>query len=131
MTQDHKRGRVEEILAAGEAGDPHTKSFFFPCFVCCDLHRPSSGSRPKSGKRSPPSGLNMGFSGKMRLLQPKRATSVDTACASVDLLSQNSPDGVLGKPLVSTLPHLVSTHCPSDYEVQEEEQVEDGNASEC
>ncbi|MQM11685.1 hypothetical protein Taro_044592 [Colocasia esculenta] len=58
------------------------------------------------------------------------ATSVDTACASVDLLSQNSSDGVLEKPLVSTLPHLVSTHCPSDYEVQEEEQVEDGNASE-
>ncbi|MQL72281.1 hypothetical protein Taro_004623, partial [Colocasia esculenta] len=42
-----------------------------------------------------------------------RATSVDTACASVDLLSQNSPDGVLGRPLVSTLHGLVSTHCPS------------------
>ncbi|MQL83510.1 hypothetical protein Taro_016004, partial [Colocasia esculenta] len=41
------------------------------------------------------------------------ATSVDTACASVDLLSQNSPDGVLGRPLVSTLHGLVSTHCPS------------------
>ncbi|MQL78845.1 hypothetical protein Taro_011277 [Colocasia esculenta] len=41
--------------------------------------------------------------------------------------------------LVSTLPNLVSTHCPKtaqkvfwegDYEGQEEEQVEDGNASE-
>ncbi|MQL87000.1 hypothetical protein Taro_019533, partial [Colocasia esculenta] len=41
-----------------------------------------------------------------------KATSVDTACASVDLLSQNSPDGVLGKPLVSTLPVPVSTYCP-------------------
>ncbi|MQL96712.1 hypothetical protein Taro_029391 [Colocasia esculenta] len=25
-----KFGRVEEFLAAGEAGDPHTKPFFFP-----------------------------------------------------------------------------------------------------
>ncbi|MQL77581.1 hypothetical protein Taro_009979, partial [Colocasia esculenta] len=41
-----------------------------------------------------------------------RASSVDTTWASVDTLSQNSPDGVLGKPLVSTLLHLVSTHCP-------------------
>ncbi|MQL87462.1 hypothetical protein Taro_020005 [Colocasia esculenta] len=41
--------------------------------------------------------------------------------------------------VVSTLPELVSTHCSKtaqkvfwegDYEVQEEEQVEDGNASE-
>ncbi|MQL89434.1 hypothetical protein Taro_022003 [Colocasia esculenta] len=38
---------------------------------------------------------------------------VDTAWASVDLLSQNSPDGVLGSPLVSTQPHPVSTHFPS------------------
>ncbi|MQM22120.1 hypothetical protein Taro_055169 [Colocasia esculenta] len=32
---------------------------------------------------------------------------------SVDTLSQYSPEGVLGKSLVSTLPELVSTHCPS------------------
>ncbi|MQL79235.1 hypothetical protein Taro_011674, partial [Colocasia esculenta] len=54
---------------------------------------------------------------------------------SVDTLSQHSPEGVLGRSLVSTLPDLVSTlpdqFCPKgDYEVQEEEQVEDGNASE-
>ncbi|MQM21039.1 hypothetical protein Taro_054070 [Colocasia esculenta] len=41
-----------------------------------------------------------------------RDTSVDTTWASVDTLSQNSPDGVLGRPLVSTLLELVSTHCP-------------------
>ncbi|MQL81440.1 hypothetical protein Taro_013910, partial [Colocasia esculenta] len=40
-------------------------------------------------------------------------TSVDTTWASVDTLSQNSPEGVLGRPLVSTLLGLVSTHCPS------------------
>ncbi|MQM08071.1 hypothetical protein Taro_040926 [Colocasia esculenta] len=34
-----------------------------------------------------------------------RATSVDT-------LSQNSPESVLGSSLVSTLPDLVSTHSP-------------------
>ncbi|MQM14085.1 hypothetical protein Taro_047015, partial [Colocasia esculenta] len=33
--------------------------------------------------------------------------------SSVDTLSQNSPEGVLGRPLVSTLLGLVSTHCPS------------------
>ncbi|MQL69746.1 hypothetical protein Taro_002044 [Colocasia esculenta] len=43
----------------------------------------------------------------------QRATSVDTTCGSVDTLSQNSPESVLGSSLVSTLPHLVSTHCPS------------------
>ncbi|MQL98976.1 hypothetical protein Taro_031702 [Colocasia esculenta] len=42
-----------------------------------------------------------------------RGTSVDTTWASVDTLSQNSPEGVLGRPLVSTLLGLVSTHCPS------------------
>ncbi|MQL85709.1 hypothetical protein Taro_018231 [Colocasia esculenta] len=58
----------------------------------------------------------------------QRATSVDTACASVDLLSQNSPEGVMGRSLVSTLP---DQFCPKgDYDVQEEEPVEDGNASE-
>ncbi|MQM00744.1 hypothetical protein Taro_033487 [Colocasia esculenta] len=40
-------------------------------------------------------------------------TSVDTTWASVDTLSQNSPEGVLRRPLVSTLLWLVSTHCPS------------------
>ncbi|MQL93627.1 hypothetical protein Taro_026275 [Colocasia esculenta] len=39
-------------------------------------------------------------------------TSVETTLASVDTLSQNSPEGVLGRPLVSTLLALVSTHCP-------------------
>ncbi|MQM03709.1 hypothetical protein Taro_036496, partial [Colocasia esculenta] len=35
------QGRVEEFLAAGEAGDPHTKSFFFPVVsvaTCTDHH---------------------------------------------------------------------------------------------
>ncbi|MQL91022.1 hypothetical protein Taro_023625 [Colocasia esculenta] len=34
-------GRVEEFLAAGEAGDPHTKPFFFPVVstaTCTDQH---------------------------------------------------------------------------------------------
>ncbi|MQL91647.1 hypothetical protein Taro_024263, partial [Colocasia esculenta] len=34
-------GRVEEFLAAGEAGDPHTKPFFFPVVsaaTCTDNH---------------------------------------------------------------------------------------------
>ncbi|MQL81933.1 hypothetical protein Taro_014389 [Colocasia esculenta] len=34
-------GRVEEFLAAGEAGDPHTKPFFFPVVsaaTCTDHH---------------------------------------------------------------------------------------------
>ncbi|MQM17437.1 hypothetical protein Taro_050409, partial [Colocasia esculenta] len=39
-------------------------------------------------------------------------TSVDTTWASVNTLSQNSLEGVLGRPLVSTLLELVSTHCP-------------------
>ncbi|MQM09273.1 hypothetical protein Taro_042139, partial [Colocasia esculenta] len=64
-----------------------------------------------------------------------KGTSVDTTWASVDTLSQHSPEGVLGRSLVSTLHDLVSTlpdqFCPKgDYEAQEEEQVEDGNASE-
>ncbi|MQL74176.1 hypothetical protein Taro_006514, partial [Colocasia esculenta] len=42
-----------------------------------------------------------------------KGTSVDTTWASVNTLSQNSPEGVLGRPLVSTLLELVSTHCPS------------------
>ncbi|MQL69358.1 hypothetical protein Taro_001657 [Colocasia esculenta] len=32
--------------------------------------------------------------------------------SSVDTLSQISPKGILGRPLVSTLLDLVSTHCP-------------------
>ncbi|MQL77683.1 hypothetical protein Taro_010098 [Colocasia esculenta] len=35
------QGRVEEFLAAGEAGDPHTKPFFFPVVsaaTCTDSH---------------------------------------------------------------------------------------------
>ncbi|MQL67883.1 hypothetical protein Taro_000170 [Colocasia esculenta] len=32
---------------------------------------------------------------------------------SVDTLYQKSSEGVLGRSLVSTLPDLVSTHCPS------------------
>ncbi|MQM09965.1 hypothetical protein Taro_042850 [Colocasia esculenta] len=69
-----KHGRVEEFLAAGEAGDPHTKPFFFPVVsaaTCTDNH-----------------------------------LEVDQ---SVDTLSQISPEGVLGRSLVSTLPDLVST----------------------
>ncbi|MQM07894.1 hypothetical protein Taro_040743, partial [Colocasia esculenta] len=34
-------GRVEEFLATGEAGDPHTKPFFFPVVsaaTCTDHH---------------------------------------------------------------------------------------------
>ncbi|MQL75771.1 hypothetical protein Taro_008158 [Colocasia esculenta] len=44
--------------------------------------------------------------------QPGRAQngfSVDTTWANVDTLSQHSPEGVLGRSLVSTLPDLVST----------------------
>ncbi|MQM11594.1 hypothetical protein Taro_044503 [Colocasia esculenta] len=65
----------------GKAGDPHTKSFFFPvvsAVTCADHH-----------------------------LEVDQ--SVDTTWASVDTLSQHSPEGVLGGSLVSTLPDLVST----------------------
>ncbi|MQM20913.1 hypothetical protein Taro_053943 [Colocasia esculenta] len=80
-----KFGRVEEFLAAGEAGDPHTKPFFFPV--------------------------------------------VSTATYI------NSHLEVDQRSLVSTLPDLVSTlpdqfFPKGDYDIQEEEQVEDGNASE-
>ncbi|MQL76861.1 hypothetical protein Taro_009253 [Colocasia esculenta] len=76
--------RVEEFLATGEAGDPHTKPFFFPVVsaaTCTDSH----------------------------LEVDQRASSVDTTGTSVDTLSQISPEGVLGRSLVSTLPDLVST----------------------
>ncbi|MQL67813.1 hypothetical protein Taro_000145 [Colocasia esculenta] len=79
--RDFSMGRVEEFLAAGEAGDPHTKPFFFPvasAATCTDSH-----------------------------LEVDQ--SVDTTWASVDTLSQISPEGVLGRSLVSTLPDLVST----------------------
>ncbi|MQL95045.1 hypothetical protein Taro_027703 [Colocasia esculenta] len=48
------------------------------------------------------------------LLHPERrlGTSVDTTWASVDTQSKNSPEGGLGRPLVSTPLGLVSTHCP-------------------
>ncbi|MQL93288.1 hypothetical protein Taro_025932 [Colocasia esculenta] len=81
-------GRVEEFLAAGESGDPHTKPFFFPVVstaTCTDSH-----------------------------LEVDQ--SVDTTWASVDTLSQHSPEGVLGGSLVSTLLDLMSTQldqfCP-------------------
>ncbi|MQL93292.1 hypothetical protein Taro_025928 [Colocasia esculenta] len=53
----------------------------------------------RSGKRSPPDALNTGFSGKMRLLQPRRFHMTYKFCS--------------GRALVSTLLGLVSTHCPS------------------
>ncbi|MQL92380.1 hypothetical protein Taro_024996 [Colocasia esculenta] len=74
-------GCVEEFLAAEEAGDPHTKPFFFPVVsvaTCTDSH-----------------------------LEVDQG--VDTTWTSVDTLSQISPEGVLGRSLVSTLPDLVST----------------------
>ncbi|MQL77764.1 hypothetical protein Taro_010193 [Colocasia esculenta] len=68
------------------------------------------------------------------------ATSVDTTWASVDTLSQIAQKVFWELSLVSTLLDPVSTLLDqffmfllcvrSDYEVQEEEQVEDGNASE-
>ncbi|MQL68717.1 hypothetical protein Taro_001029 [Colocasia esculenta] len=41
MEINNFQGRVEEFLAAGEAGDPHTKPFFFPVVsaaTCTDSH---------------------------------------------------------------------------------------------
>ncbi|MQM18674.1 hypothetical protein Taro_051669 [Colocasia esculenta] len=55
----------------GSRRSPH-QAVLLPRCVCCDLLRPSSSSRPKG-------------------------TSVDTTWASVDTLSQNSPEGVLGR----------------------------------
>ncbi|MQL85764.1 hypothetical protein Taro_018296 [Colocasia esculenta] len=88
---------MEEFLVAGEAGDPHTKPFFFPIVstaTCTDSH----------------------------LEVDQRASSVDTTWTSVDTLSQISPEGVLGRPLVSTLPDLVSTlldqFCPKESFVE-------------
>ncbi|MQL68291.1 hypothetical protein Taro_000575, partial [Colocasia esculenta] len=77
-------GRVEESLEAGGVGDRHTKPFFFPVVsaaTCTDSH----------------------------LEVDQRASSVDTTWTSVDTLFQISPEGVLGRSLVSTLPELVST----------------------
>ncbi|MQL90745.1 hypothetical protein Taro_023346 [Colocasia esculenta] len=77
-------GHVEEFLAAGEAGDLHTKPFFFPVVsaaTCTDNH----------------------------LEVDQKASSVDTTWASVDTLSPIRSEGVLGRSLVSTLPNLVST----------------------
>ncbi|MQL70883.1 hypothetical protein Taro_003207 [Colocasia esculenta] len=51
----------------------------------------------------------------------QKGTSVDTTWASVDTLSQNSPESVLGSSLVSTLPDLVSTHYPSLTQKAEEQ----------
>ncbi|MQL89090.1 hypothetical protein Taro_021669, partial [Colocasia esculenta] len=84
-----------EFLATGEAGDPHNKPFFFPVVsaATCTNHHLDVDQR-----------LHMTY----RFLFWK-GTSVDTTWASVDTLSQHSPEGVLGRSLVSTLPDLVST----------------------
>ncbi|MQM22748.1 hypothetical protein Taro_055805, partial [Colocasia esculenta] len=60
----------------GKAGDPHTKPFFFPVV---------------SAETCTDSHLEVD-------------QSVDTTWTSVDTLSQISPEGVLGRSLVSTLP---------------------------
>ncbi|MQL89095.1 hypothetical protein Taro_021666 [Colocasia esculenta] len=137
------KGRVEEFLATGEAGDPHTKPLFFPVVsaaTCTDHHlevdqRWLTGARGKTLvreaelDRAENSGSGGGFrkeasKGSARIevwqdfLHASEGTSVDTTWASVDTLSQHSPEGVLGRSLVSTLPDLVSTlpdqFCPKD-----------------
>ncbi|MQL69524.1 hypothetical protein Taro_001788 [Colocasia esculenta] len=100
----HRRGRVEEFLAAGEAGDPHTKPFFFPVVsaATCTDHHLEVDQR-----------LHLTY-----MCCSGRASSVDTTWTSVDTLSQNSSEGVIGRSLVSTLLDLVSTlpdqFCPKD-----------------
>ncbi|MQL70431.1 hypothetical protein Taro_002729, partial [Colocasia esculenta] len=97
-------GRVEEFLATGEAGDPHTKPFFFPVVsaaTCTDHHLEVdqrvlvstllelvSTHCPKSAQK---------------------ATSVNTTRTSVDTLSQIGQKVFWELSLVSTPPDLVST----------------------
>ncbi|MQM02905.1 hypothetical protein Taro_035681 [Colocasia esculenta] len=45
-------GRVEELLVAGELWIDHKKLIFFPLFVCFNLCKPSSWSRPKAGNQA-------------------------------------------------------------------------------
>ncbi|MQL72828.1 hypothetical protein Taro_005163 [Colocasia esculenta] len=83
----------------------------------------------RSGKRSHPSGLNTGFSGKMRLLQHRRVvwrSSWQLGKLEIPTPSCSSSPLCLLRPAQTII--LKSTK--GDYEVQEEEQVEDGNASE-
>ncbi|MQL78988.1 hypothetical protein Taro_011432 [Colocasia esculenta] len=84
-------GRVEKFLVAGEQEIIHTKPFFFhveSAATCTDGH----------------------LEVDQRVII--WGTSVDTTWTSVDTLSQTSTEGVLDRSLVSTLPGLVSTHCP-------------------
>ncbi|MQM13713.1 hypothetical protein Taro_046639, partial [Colocasia esculenta] len=87
-------GRVEEFLAAGEAGDPHTKPFFFPVVSAATC----TNSHLKVDQR-----LHLTY-----MCCSGRASSVDTTWTSVDTLSQISPEGVLGS-IVSTPIRGVST----------------------
>ncbi|MQM12569.1 hypothetical protein Taro_045490 [Colocasia esculenta] len=66
------------------------------------------------------------------LLHPEHrlGTSVDTTWASVDTLSQTIPEGVLGRPLVSTPLELVSTHCPSLARRNQQQEEEEEAATE-
>ncbi|MQL73965.1 hypothetical protein Taro_006305 [Colocasia esculenta] len=99
--------------------DPYSSFFMAPrqesgAPVGCSHHCPSLlGQRQARASEEKEKGWEPGASSPFILCCVQNGTSVDTTWDSVDTLSQNSPEGVLGRPLVSTLLELVSTHCPS------------------
>ncbi|MQL84535.1 hypothetical protein Taro_017043 [Colocasia esculenta] len=115
MVNIDDKGRVEEFLAAGEAGDPHTKSFFFlvVSVATCTNHHLEVDQRWGS-RRSPhqvvllPRCVCCDLHRPSSCSQPK-ATSVDTTWASVDTLSQIGQKVFWELSLVSTPPDPVST----------------------
>ncbi|MQL84595.1 hypothetical protein Taro_017097 [Colocasia esculenta] len=97
-------GRVEEFLATGEAGDPHTKPFFFPIVsaaTCTDHHLEVDQGALVSTL------LELVSTHCPSTAQ--KASSVDTTWASVDTLSQIGQKVFWELSLVSTPPELVST----------------------
>ncbi|MQM07810.1 hypothetical protein Taro_040653 [Colocasia esculenta] len=110
-----KFGRVEEFLAAGEAGDPHTKPFFFPVVsaATCTDHHLEVDQRLHSTYK-----FCSGRALVLTLLEPvsthcpstaQKATCVDTTWASVNTLSQIGQKLFWQLSLVSTPLELVST----------------------
>ncbi|MQL94411.1 hypothetical protein Taro_027071, partial [Colocasia esculenta] len=107
--------RVEEFLATGEAGDPHTKPFFFPVVsaaTCTDHHLEVDQRFHMTYKFCSGRALVSTLLGLVSTHCPstaQKASSVDTTWASVDTLSQIGQKVFWELSLVSTLPELVST----------------------
>ncbi|MQM16303.1 hypothetical protein Taro_049259 [Colocasia esculenta] len=98
------QGRVEEFLAAGEAGDPHTKPFVFPVVSAATCTESLLEVDQRVVWRS------SWQLGKQEIPTPSRSSSPLCLLRPAQTVFLKSTKG--------------------DYEVQEEEQVEDGNASE-